>query len=247
MASRIILVTGSNDGIGYELVRLLAQQTEGHKVYLSSRNEEKGKEAQAKLKAEHGVEVKYVQLDVTDEKSILAAKALIEKEEGRLDVLVNNAGILSRSPAAIADLPAFRTQFETNFFGLISTTTAFIPLLRQSSAVQGFAVILNVTSGLSSNANQAKASIRNPGPFSPYSASKAALNAYTISLGHELKPENIRVNVVTPGITATNFNGFLGNRTAEDGARVLLPFALLGAEDADKTVLFHGPDGEMPW
>lgn len=144
-------------------------------------------------------------------------------------------GILTRSTAADADLSAFHQAFETNFFGLISVTNVFLPLVRKSSTQNGFAVILNVTSGLASNANQANASIRNPGPFSAYNASKAALNSYTIALGHELKGENIRVNVVTPGITATKFTGFYGSRTAEDGARVLLPFALLGAEDGDKT------------
>ncbi|KIK54326.1 hypothetical protein GYMLUDRAFT_48867 [Collybiopsis luxurians FD-317 M1] len=242
---RVILVTGANDGIGYELVRLLAQK--GHRVYLGSRNKEKGVAAQTKLEKEHGVKVEYVHLDVKDQISILAAKEAIEKEEGRLDTLVNNAGILTRSPAAGADLSAYHDAFETNLFGLISTTNIFLPLLRQSSSGRGHAIILNVTSGLSSNTNQANPSIRNPGPNSAYSASKAALNSYSIALAHELKDENIRVNVVTPGITATKLYNYFGNRTPEDGAKVLLPFALLEAEEKEKTARFYGPDGEMPW
>ncbi|KIK54325.1 hypothetical protein GYMLUDRAFT_63264 [Collybiopsis luxurians FD-317 M1] len=233
----------------YELVRLLAQK--GRRVYLASRNKEKGTAAQIKLEKEHGVKVEYVHLDVKDQTSIVAAKEAIEKENGRLDTLVNNAGthlnlikstgmltyagIQPLGHAAGADLSAYHDAFETNLFSLISTTNIFLPLLRQSSSERGHAIILNVTSELSSNTSQANPSIRIPGPFSAYSTSKAALNSYSIALAHELKDENIRVNAVTPGLAATKLNSYFGNRTAEDGAKVLLPFALLEAEEKEKT------------
>ncbi|KAK7020653.1 hypothetical protein VNI00_017691 [Paramarasmius palmivorus] len=125
--NRVILVTGSNTGIGFQLVRLLAAK--GHTVYLAARRADAGKEAQQKLKTEHGLEVKFVHLDLHDIKSIETAKDTIEKEEGRLDVLVNNAATLGTvddldepQSASTIDLTILRTVFETNFFGLVQTT-----------------------------------------------------------------------------------------------------------------------------
>jgi len=212
---------GSNAGIGFELVRLLAQK--GHTVYLSARNKDAGLKAQADLKAD-GLEVKFVQLDVTDIATIQAAKSLIEAAEGKLDVLINNAGVALRDKpqdARTIDIAVVHDTFKTNFFGLIQTTTTLLPLLRASSQ----AVILNVTTDMASNNFMSKMEDLH---FVAYNTSKAAANSYTIALSRELRAENIKVNAVTPGFTSTKLNSFgEGGKSTQEGAEVLLPWALL--------------------
>ncbi|KAG6823423.1 hypothetical protein H0H92_010273 [Tricholoma furcatifolium] len=237
--SKVILVTaicitailisgglaGSNTGIGFELVRLLAQK--GHTVYIASRNEAAGQKAHSQLKDE-GLNVKLVQLDITDIKSVVAAKDTIEKAEGRLDVLVNNAGVgfLDKGQdqnALTVSLDLVRQACEPNLFGLIQTTQTFVPLLRKSPQ----AVILNVSTDMASNTYMAsgKADYLH---VVAYNTSKAAANSYTIALAFELKKEGIKVNAVTPGFTSSKLNGFReGGKTLQQGAEVLLPWALL--------------------
>jgi len=131
--------------------------------------------------------------------------------------------------ATNVDVSVLRSAFEPNFFGLVQTTTTFLPLLRKSPQ----AVILNVTTDMASNAIQAR-------PDSnlhvvAYNTSKAAANSYTIALAHELRSEGIKVNCVTPGFTTTKLNNFReGGKTAKQGAEILLPWALLDS---------HGPTG----
>ncbi|KAJ3975837.1 hypothetical protein EV361DRAFT_886762 [Lentinula raphanica] len=240
---RTILVTGSNSGIGLDLVKNLASK--GHLVYLASRNAASGKEAQAKLKQEHGLDVKFVQLDVTDIQSVQAARDIIEKAEGKLDVLVNNAGMSYMDKpqnASTIDISVIRATFEPNFFGMIQTTQTFLPLLRKGSDP---VILLNSTS-MASNSYQAR-------PDSSlhvvaYNTSKAAANSYVIALAHELKPEGFKVNAVTPGFTTTKLNGYApGGKTTEQAAELLAEWALLGPEDKNKTGLFWGDNGEFPW
>ncbi|GLB38573.1 putative short-chain dehydrogenases reductases (SDR) family protein [Lyophyllum shimeji] len=238
--SKVILVTGSNAGIGFELTRLLAQK--GHTVYLASRNEAAGQKAQAELKADD-LDVKLVQLDVTDSKSVAAAKEVIEKAEGRLDVLVNNAGVglLDKDQNALTvSLDVVREAFEPNFFGLIQTTQAFLPLLRASPQ----AVILNVSTDMASNGHQAKSDYLH---VVAYNTSKAAANSYTIALAHELRKEGIKVNAVTPGFTSSKLNGFReGGKSLQSGAETLLPWTLLDKDGP--TGLFIDEFGkEMIW
>ncbi|RDB14679.1 (+)-neomenthol dehydrogenase [Hypsizygus marmoreus] len=238
--SKVILVTGSNSGIGFELVRLLAQK--GHTVYLASRNEAAGQKAQAELKSD-GVDVKFVQLDITDIASIEAAKKTIEEAEGRLDVLVNNAGAAFMEQdqnATTVSLSVIRQAFEPNFFGLVQTTTTFLPLIRASPQ----AVIVTVSTDMASNTIQSKSSYLH---VVAYNTSKAAANSYTIALAHELRKEGIKVNAVTPGFTSSKLNGFReGGKTLRDGAEILLPWALLDKDGP--TGLFINEKGEeMPW
>ncbi|KAJ7748927.1 hypothetical protein B0H16DRAFT_1552242 [Mycena metata] len=244
--NKVILVTGSNTGIGYDLVHLLAAK--GHTVYLASRKEAAGTEAVAKIKKEKNLDVKFVQLDVTDPASVAAAAAKIEKEEGRLNVLVNNAGISEMdkmTPISSPRIDSVRATFETNVVGLIQTTTAFLPLLQASHTAEAPSVIVNVSTDMASNTHMA-----GPKGFLheavPYNTSKAAANSYTIALAHSLKDVGIKVNAVTPGFTSTKLNGFApGGKTAEQGAAVIAEWALLGREG--KTGQFAYDGGEFPW
>ncbi|KAL0577051.1 hypothetical protein V5O48_004931 [Marasmius crinis-equi] len=244
---RIVLVTGSNTGIGLELVKLLAAR--GDIVYLSSRNVEAGLAAQKQIKEESGFEVKYVHLDVTVEDSVLAAKATIEKNEGKLDVLVNNAAI-AESVGKPSELPAsaYTQSMEVNFYGVIRVATTFLPLIRKSS---NRGIIVNVTSELGSHASQVQPN-RYPAIFGVYYASKVAMNAFTISLAKELKDEGIRVNAVTPGLAVTKLSRNSGSRTPKEAAEVLYEWVSLDDQD-DRTGLFvgyknaEGTAGELEW
>ncbi|KAF8967027.1 hypothetical protein BDZ97DRAFT_561364 [Flammula alnicola] len=240
--SKVILVTGANAGIGLELTRLLAEKN--HTVYLGARNEVAGKEAAEKLQAEGFKTVKFILIDVTKLPTIQAAKDTIEKAEGRLDVLVNNAGIAKLGEdqnATTITLDTIRDTMETNFYGLIQTTQAFLPLLRKAPV----GVIVNVTTDMASNAYQARpdAGLH----VVAYNTSKAAMNSYSIALAQELKKEGLKVNVVTPGYTSTKLNSFGdGGKTVKEGAESLLPWALLDKDGP--TGLFLNWDGkEFPW
>ncbi|KAF9450557.1 NAD(P)-binding protein [Macrolepiota fuliginosa MF-IS2] len=243
--TKVVLVTGGNAGIGFELSKSIAQK--GHKVWLAARNPVSGEEAVAKLKQE-GLNVKSVRLDVTDLASIIAAKEVIEKEDGKVDVLVNNAGVglIDQDQNALTvDLKIIRECFEANFYGLIQTTQTFAPLIEAAASATGYAVILNVSSDMASNTYQAR-----PGSqlhVVAYNTSKAAANSYTIALAHELKKQNIKVNAVTPGYTSTKLNSFgQGAKDVTSSARILLPWALLDKDGP--TGLFIQEDGkEMPW
>ncbi|KAF5345279.1 hypothetical protein D9758_008435 [Tetrapyrgos nigripes] len=247
---RVILVTGSNSGIGYETVKVLAKK--GHIVYLSARKEAAGKEAQQKLKKEDGLDVKFVHLDVTDIKSVEAARDTIDKEEGRLDVLVHNGAISAMDKdqnATTVDLATIREVFEPNFFGLVQTTTTLLPLLRKAAkANPGYTVICVNTIDMASGTLQS-------GPNAlphvvAYNTSKAAVNSYTIALAVALKGEGIKVNCVTPNFTTTKLNGYHpGGNKVEDSGKFLAEWSLLGPgpEDEGKTCLFWSPSGQFPW
>ncbi|ESK92708.1 short-chain dehydrogenase reductase sdr [Moniliophthora roreri MCA 2997] len=250
--TRVILVTGANTGIGFALVKLLAER--GHTVYLGARDEAKGKEAQAALKKDHGLTVHFVQLDVTDHTSIDKARDLIEQKEGHLDVLVNNAAVANKEfhEPSRNDSTDHRHTFDTNFFGIIQSTSAFVPLILKAPI--GHRAIVNVTSGAGSNA-YAAAESRFMSPINQwsyscnaYSASKAALNSYTIALAHELIKEKIRVNAICPGFVTSNLNNHAkGGKTTEEGANYILPWVLLGPEDDDKYCKYFSSGQPFPW
>ncbi|KAK1227029.1 hypothetical protein PQX77_009991 [Marasmius sp. AFHP31] len=243
---RVVLVTGSNTGIGYEIVRGLAKK--GQIVYLAARTEAKGKEAQERLKKEDNLDVKFVQLDVEDLKSIEAARDVIEKAEGRLDVLVNNAGISGIGQPQRADeemdVNLLRAVFETNFFGLVQTTKAFLPLIRKAKPGYGNIVQNSMEGGCCS----LQSTDRGMTMWATYCTSKAAVHMYSIALANELKEARIRVNCCCPGFTTTALNGFMkGGKTPEQGAKLLIDWSLLGPEDDDKTRLLVNFDGIFPW
>ena len=241
------LITGANKSIGLETARQLLQQ--GYYVYLGSRTLANGLEAVESLKAEGLIEVEAVQLDVSDEASVKAARAEIGQKTDVLDVLINNAGISGALPqtATGTNIGVFRELFDTNLFGVVLVTQAFVDLLHQSAQPR----IVNVTSGLGSLTLHT-----DPGwkyyhvPSAVYNTSKAALNMYTIALAYELRDTPFKVNVVDPGYTATDFNHHSGPGTVPDAAARVVKAATLGADGP--TSQFFSDDnvpetGLSPW
>ncbi|KAF8972271.1 oxidoreductase [Flammula alnicola] len=241
--SKVILITGANTGIGFGLASLLAEK--GHIVYVGARNEAKGKQAVETLHSEGLKTAKFILIDVTKPPTIEAAKETIEKAEGRLDILVNNAAIsrfAESQNATSPSIPDIRDVMETNFYGVIQTTITFLPLLRKSPD----AVILNVSSAAGSNSYLAARDSNRP-TYVAYSTSKAALNSYTIALAHELKKEGIKVNVANPGRVTTQLNNYTqGWQTFKEGASTLLPWILLD-KDGPTGKFFDSNGEELPW
>lgn len=246
--SPVALVTGANQGVGFQIAKALADN--GYIVYIGSRNLDNGEKAAAEI----GVTARAVQLDVTRQSTISAAVERIEKEFGRLDLLVNNAGIshagktvrtleeiMEEGKASTASLDEVRAVWETNVFGVIAVTQATLLLLRKSAAAR----IVNVSSGLGSLTWIADPACWAREHFGVvYAASKTALNAVTMAFAIELEKENIKVNAVSPGFTATALNNFQGTDTVEVGSREPIRVAL---ETDGPTASFTGPEGPFPW
>lgn len=240
MSKFVALVTGGNRGIGLEVSRQLAQR--GYTVLLAARDLAKGAAAADKLKSQ-GLDVHPIVLDVEHPETAKAAAAEIEKKFGRLDVLVNNAGVAPEMSGFIeSSLDAYRKTFEVNVFGVVATTQALLPLLRKSSAGR----IVMVSSGLGSLTQNADPNW----PFytvkpAAYNASKAALNMLSVILAAELKDTPIKVNIADPGYTATELNGNRGTQTVEEGSEAIVRLATL-PNDGPTSAYFdrHGP---LPW
>ena len=218
-----VLITGANKSIGFETARQLLKQ--GYFVHLGSRDSAKGREAVAKLKGEGLENVEALQIDVSDPASVDAAR----KQVDALDVLINNAGILGgyEQKATTVDINVVREVFDTNFFGVIQLTEAFIDLLRKSDEPR----IVNVTSGLGSLTLHSDPTWKYYNvKGAAYGPSKTALNAYTVVLAHELKDTNFKVNAVDPGYTQTDFNHHSGPGTVEDAAAIIVKYATIGAD-----------------
>jgi NAD(P)-dependent dehydrogenase (short-subunit alcohol dehydrogenase family) len=238
---RIALVTGANKGIGLEVARQLGKS--GHRILLGARDTTRGLEA-AKTLQDEGIDVRFVTIDLSDTASLKATAADIEANEGRIDILINNAGIAVQGDGlpGSTDLDVVRQTFETNYFGSIAVTQALLPLVKKSASGR----IVNVSSGLGSitlNADPdwAYAAVKLTG----YNASKAALNMFTVLLAAELKDAGIKVNAVNPGYTATDLNGNSGHQTVEEGAAETVRIALI--PDDGPTGGFSSTEGVEPW
>jgi NAD(P)-dependent dehydrogenase (short-subunit alcohol dehydrogenase family) len=248
----IALITGANKGIGLATARLLGEA--GMTVLIGARDAERG-EAAAKSLAEDGLDASFVPLDVTSEESVRAAAELVAATHGRLDVLVNNAGIAigdgTRAAPSQTALDPLRTTFETNVFGVVAVTNAFLPLLRESAAGR----IVNVSSEVGSIGSMMdKSSPLWPMASVPYPASKAALNMVTAMYAKELAGTPIKVNAANPGYCATDLNGQTGFRSAEQGAQVSVHLATLPSDGPTGTFwgyLWTGSGqetyGALPW
>ena len=244
---RVALVTGANKGVGRGIAQRLVDLE--MTVYVGARDVERGSQAAAEIAA-NGGDARFVQLDVTDEQSIDRAARQIESESGRLDVLVNNAGILTDPGLAPSATPIehLRRTYETNVFGVVAVTNAMLPLLRRSTAAR----IVNISSDLGS-LHHAAAADHPMGAFPPllaYNSSKTAVNAITVAYANELRDAGILVNAVSPGSVATDQNGHQGLLTPEEGARIPVRMATL--EDDGPTGTYRTesgtPEGRaVPW
>jgi NAD(P)-dependent dehydrogenase (short-subunit alcohol dehydrogenase family) len=240
--SKIALVTGATRGIGRETVRQLAEA--GVHTLLAGRDRQKAVAAALELQTQ-GLPVEAIALDVTDADSIAAAVREIEQRHGRLDILVNNAGILVDEfgrKVSEQSLDTWRTTFDTNVFGLIATTQAFLPLLHKSYAGR----IVNVSSILGSLTLHSD-------PASPiydfkvpaYNVSKSAVNAWTVQLAYELRDSTIKINTIHPGYVKTEMNGGEGEIDVPAGARTSVRLALI--DDAGPNGGYFHQEQSLPW
>ncbi len=234
------LVTGANKGIGYEIAAGLGAF--GWRVGVGARDEQRRDAAVARLRA-GGVDAFGVPLDVTDDASVAAAANVIEERAGRLDVLVNNAGITGGAPQmpTTVDVATMLAVVETNVIGVIRVTNAMLPMLRRSSAPR----IVNVSSSVGSLSRQSSPDA-DTGPIAvAYAPSKSFLNAVTIQYAKELAGTNILINAVCPGFVATDLNGHRGTGTAQQGAAT--PIRLATLPDAGPSGGFFDDAGMVPW
>jgi NAD(P)-dependent dehydrogenase (short-subunit alcohol dehydrogenase family) len=233
MTQKIALITGANKGIGLETARQLAR--DGQLVILAGRKLDAVQQAAAALTKE-GYSAEALALDVTSTSSIAAAVAQVESKHGRLDVLVNNAGIMLDAFDKVPSqqpIDVWRKTFDTNVFGLVEVTNAFLPLLRKSSSAR----IVNVSSILGSMAaNVDPTSMFYSFKIPAYNISKSAVNAWTVHLAYELRETNMKVNAAHPGFVKTDLHGVDAPLSPEQGARTSYLLATLPAD---------GPSGEF--
>ncbi|MFR9799938.1 SDR family oxidoreductase [Streptomyces sp. MS06] len=236
----IALVTGANKGIGHEIAAGLGAL--GWSVGVGARDERRRMEAVARLRAA-GADAFGVPLDVTDDGSVTAAARLLEERAGRLDVLVNNAGIAGgwpEEPSAV-DPHTVRRLVETNVIGVIRVTNAVLPLLRRSAHPR----IVNQSSHVGSLALQSTPGVDLGGISGAYAPTKSFLNAVTIQYAKELSGTTVLVNCACPGYVATDLNGFSGTETPEQGAAIAIRLA--GLPDGGPTGQMFDDKGVVPW
>lgn len=230
---RVALVTGANRGIGFEICRQLGAA--GYTIVLTARDAERGARAVETLRHE-GLEAHFHALDVTVPDDARQVADFVTGELGRLDALINNAGIAidPRESLELVDLDVMRRTLETNLVGALRCCQTFLPLMRK----QGYGRIVNVSSGRGSFSRLAAG-----GPC--YRISKTALNALTVILADELKETNILVNAMTPGWARTRLGGIKAPRSASEGAEAAVWLATL-PDDGPRGRFFKDRE-EFPW
>lgn len=239
---RKVLITGANKGLGFELAKYLLQKE--YFVFLGCRNIDSGKKAILELEKIGLENCTLLEIDISNEGSIDEAAKEFGKHNEVLDILINNAGILGPRPSKENPLTLkdVREVFETNFFGTIAVTEAFMPYLKKSS----LPVIENITSDLSSlTMHQDPEWLLYKAKSISYGPSKTALNAYTVALAYEYKDLGFKINCVTPRWTSTDFNGNSGGKSAAENCINLAKYAML--DQNGPTGKFFGEHGELPW
>jgi NAD(P)-dependent dehydrogenase (short-subunit alcohol dehydrogenase family) len=245
--TKIAVITGANRGLGFATARRLAQS--GVKVIVGARNLASGEQAADRLRRE-GLDCEPLRIDVESRASVREAAALVGQQHGRVDILINNAGILPEATASDVDRPLdlrmFRETFETNVFGTISVTQASLPLLRRSASGR----VVNVSSTMGSLTDQTDPSSPYYGLAVPaYQVSKAALNGFTIALSKALAETSIKVNSVCPGWVQTDLGGpenrAAAPTTADEAAQIVVDMASIA--DDGPTGRFVDREGTVAW
>jgi NAD(P)-dependent dehydrogenase (short-subunit alcohol dehydrogenase family) len=244
----IVLITGANQGVGYEIAKKLSTDQPSYHIFMGSRNEERGVAAAAKLMASN---VEAITIDVTSDTSIAAAAATIESKFGRLDVLINNAGIAIDSkyqtdpsvevptncqPTTTSIRDVMRESYDTNVFGAIQTLETFIPLMEMSSLPR----VVFLTSDLGSLGTNMEA-----GNYKIYRSTKTALNMLMISYASIYKKKGWKINATCPGYVKTNLNHYYGPGDPSDGAINAVRLATLGEDGETGTV--SNKEGPLVW
>ncbi len=235
--TRVALISGANRGIGFEIARQLARK--GVAVVIGSRDLDKGRAA-AQLIVDEGFTAEAVQLEITDNTSILAAVGTVVQRHGRIDILVNNAAILVDGPggfkSSLFDLQAetARQTFETNLLGPLRLTQAVVPIMQR----QRYGRIVNLSSGAGQLSDMRIG-------FPAYRMSKTALNALTRITAAELAGVDIKVNAVCPGWVRTDMGGAEAERPVEIGAETPVWLAVL--PENGPTGGFFRDQRPIPW
>ncbi|CAN5505744.1 SDR family oxidoreductase [soil metagenome] len=237
------LITGANKGIGLETARQLGKQNVT--VLIGARDAGKGNAAVDELRKD-GVDAHAIVIDVSDAASIQSAAAKVASDFGRLDILINNAGVMNddkKKKVSEQALDTWRSTFATNLFGVIETTNAFLPLLRKSEAGR----IVNLSSILGSIEFHATSGspVYEAKDTPAYNVSKAALNAYTVQLAHELKGTKVKVNAAHPGWVKTDMGGEEAPMEIENGATTSVALATLKSDGPNGTFVHMGEP--LPW
>ncbi len=220
---RIAVVTGANRGIGQAVAQGLAKR--GHHVVLAVRRVNAAAETLASIHALGG-SAETLLLDIADEASAQQAARTLTERHGRVDVLVNNAGIMAGAAQTVFDtsVAEFEAALATNAFGAHRVTTALLPLLRAGASAR----VVNVSStGGSITDTIDAASPYSAFPASPYRLSKAALNMITAMQARDLRADRILVNAMCPGWVRTDMGGPQAPKTPDEGADTVLWLATL--------------------
>ncbi|UPQ76060.1 SDR family oxidoreductase [Chryseobacterium nepalense] len=241
------LITGANKGIGFETAKQLLEN--GYFVFIGSRDIDNGESAVEQLKKAGFAHTEAIQLDVTDAGSVEKAKSAVRSKTDVLDVLINNAGINGGMPQAALEAPveSFQKVLDTNLYGVIRMTQTFMDLLRKSEEPR----IVNVSSsGCSLTLHSDPDWIYYSHKAAVYTASKAAMNMYTINLAYELRDTPFKVNAVCPGFVATDFNNHRGTGTVKEGGKRIAKYAMIGQDGPTGKFIseeYNPETGETPW
>ncbi len=242
-AKKVALITGGNKGIGLETGRQLGKL--GVTILIGARDLAKGEAAVAELKKD-GVDARAVKIDVLNAADYAAVAKAIEKDFGKLDILINNAGIMldarTGNETSTTSQKLLRETFDTNLFAVVELTQVLLPLIKKSEAGR----IVNLSSILGSLTlhSDPKSFIYDAKTFA-YDTSKVALNSFTVHLAHELKGTKIKVNSAHPGWVKTDMGGEGAMLEIEDGAKTSVELATLG-EDGPNGGFFHMGQ-PLPW
>jgi NAD(P)-dependent dehydrogenase (short-subunit alcohol dehydrogenase family) len=241
--AKVALITGANKGIGLETAKQLGKL--GVTILVGSRDLAKGEEAAEVLRG-IGVDAQAIKLDVVNEADRAAAAKFIEQNYGKLDILINNAGVLldgrTKNETTTTSSKMLRETFETNFFAVVALTQTLLPLIRKSDAGR----IVNLSSILASlTLHATKGSPIYDSKTFAYDASKAALNSFTIHLAHELRDTNIKVNSGHPGWVKTEMGGDGAQMEIVDGAKTSVQLATLPADGPTGGYVHMGET--LPW